>query len=213
MRFYPFTIPDFVKSIMPNLVWKINTQGKKEVFITFDDGPSPEVTPWVLEELEKIKAKATFFVVGENAESHVSIIEKIKANGHSLGNHTYNHLSGFSSSNEQYHKNINRCQKITKTNLFRPPYGRIKKSQIKEMAPNFEIIMWNQLSGDFDLALNRKKSLASLCSNARPGNIIVFHDSQKCFGNLKEILPSFLAFLDQEGFICSAIPHHEYLVS
>jgi peptidoglycan/xylan/chitin deacetylase (PgdA/CDA1 family) len=213
MRFYPFTIPDFAKLIMPSLVWRIDNQEKKEIYLTFDDGPNPEVTSWVLEELKKFDAKATFFVVGENAEKFPNVIAAIKGNGHVIGNHTYNHLSGYSSSNDDYIDNINKCQEITKTNLFRPPYGRIKKSQIKRIAPHFQIVMWNQLSGDFDPSLNRKKSLESLCANAKPGNLVVFHDSVKAFNNLKEILPSFLAFLAREGFICSAIPNHEYLVS
>lgn len=213
MQLYPFTIPEFARYLFPSLTWRFDNLSKKEIFITFDDGPDPEVTPWVLSELQKHNAKASFFVVGENAKQHQEVMHQICEEGHSVGNHTFNHVSGYASSTEAYLENVKLCQELTKTNLFRPPYGRIKRGQIAALKSQYQIVMWNQLSGDFDVKLDRKRSLESLCENAKEGNIIVFHDSQKSFDNLKALLPPFLAYLSKEGFICSAIPCHEPLDS
>lgn len=212
MQFYPFTIPEFARYLFPSLSWKMDNLSKKEIYLTFDDGPQSAVTPWVLKTLKEFNAKGTFFVVGENAEKHPQIMADIQEGGHSLGNHTHKHLSGYSSGLDTYLADILQCQKLTRTNLFRPPYGRIKNSQIRALKEHYQLIMWNQLSGDFDKRLNRKKSLASLCLNAKEGNIVVFHDSQKSFENLKEILPQFLEYLQKHEFICSPIPYNEYLV-
>jgi len=211
MQLYPFTIPNFASSLFPSLTWRINKPKGKQIFLTFDDGPQPEVTEWVLKTLEAYKAKASFFVVGENVLKYPQVFEKVKEEGHAIGNHTQHHISGYSAHLETYLADIAACQKNTQSNLFRPPYGRIRPSQTKALKGKYQIIMWNQLSGDFDKNLNRKKSLASLCKNAKAGNIVVFHDSMKSLDNLKEILPPFLAYLSQEGFICSALPSHEYL--
>ena len=203
MQFYPFTIPSFVNSLFPNLEWRIKNPVGRQIFLTFDDGPQPEVTQWVLKTLKEHNALGTFFMVGENIIKRPEIMQEVKAAGHAIGNHTHRHNSGYSSKLSDYIMEVKECQKYTQTNLFRPPYGRIRTNQIKALKDDYQIIMWNQLSGDFDQNLNRKKSLASLCKNAKPGNIVVFHDSMKAFENIKEILPPFLAYLQKEEFICS----------
>lgn len=212
MRFYPFTIPRFVNTLFPNLHWRIKYPSSKQIYLTFDDGPQPQVTQWVLKTLKEYNAKASFFMVGENIRKRPKLMEQVVMEGHAIGNHTQRHISGYASKLSDYLEDVKECQKYTRTTLFRPPYGRIRTSQIRALKDQFQIVMWNQLSGDFDPKLNREKSLASLCKNAKAGNIVVFHDSIKSFENIKEILPPFLAFLQQEEFICSPLPSDEYLV-
>lgn len=191
--------PYLVRKLYRSLVWRIPTVEKK-VYLTFDDGPIPDVTPWVLEMLEQYKAKATFFCIGENVEKHPTIYQQIINGGHAVGNHTFNHLKGWKTTNVNYYNNIEKCAGLVSSNLFRPPYGQIKKSQIKDLKSYYSIIMWDVLSYDFDQSISPGKCLSNVLRYTREGSIIVFHDSLKAQSNLKYTLPKLLEHLCLKGF-------------
>jgi peptidoglycan/xylan/chitin deacetylase (PgdA/CDA1 family) len=195
----------------PRYVWEIPNSEKK-VFLTFDDGPTPEITEWTLSQLKQYNAKATFFCIGNNIEQHPQLFHKVTAAGHAIGNHTFDHLKGWKTATENYLQNIKQCDNsirklhVENCKLFRPPYGRIKKSQAKPLLEaGYKIIMWDILSADFDQAINPEKCLENVLSNVRSGSIIVFHDSVKAFRNLEYALPKTLAFLKEKGFVCEVI--------
>ncbi|MDI1306818.1 MAG: polysaccharide deacetylase family protein [bacterium] len=201
-----------IKKLFSNYIWDLpNTRNK--VYLTFDDGPIPEITEWVLEELKKHKAKATFFCIGDNIEKHPEIFKKVINEGHAIGNHTFNHLNGWKTTTESYIENFIRCEKIIqkfvtnlKSKVFRPPYGKIKTTQAKEIRRlGYKIIMWDVLSADFDQKLSKEECLENVLSNIELGSIIVFHDSIKSFKNLEYVLPRTLAYLEKNDFICDII--------
>ncbi|KIA87840.1 polysaccharide deacetylase family protein [Flavobacterium sp. AED] len=201
-----------IKKLFSNYIWDLpNTRNK--VYLTFDDGPIPEITEWVLEELKKHKAKATFFCIGDNIEKHPEIFKKVINEGHAIGNHTFNHLNGWKTTTESYIENFIRCEKIIqkfvtnlKSKVFRPPYGKIKTTQAKEIRRlGYKIIMWDVLSADFDQKLSKEECLENVLSNIESGSIIVFHDSIKAFKNLEYVLPRTLAYLEKNDFICDII--------
>jgi len=201
----------FVKKIFPNYVWDIPNNENK-VFLTFDDGPIPEITEWTLEQLKKYDAKATFFCIGNNIEKYPEIFNNIITQGHALGNHTFNHLNGWKNSTEDYIENVKLCQsqisnpKSQILNLFRPPYGKIKPSQSRILRKlGYKIIMWDILSYDFDQTITPEKCLDNVLKNVVNGSIIVFHDNVKAEQNLKYALPKTLAFLKEKGFVCTKI--------
>ena len=210
----------FIKNIFPNYVWDIPNNENK-VFLTFDDGPIPEITEWTLEQLKKYDAKATFFCIGNNIEKHPEIFNNIITQGHAIGNHTFNHLNGWKNSTEDYIENVKLCQsQITNPkshpsdselaqqilNLFRPPYGKIKPSQSRILRKlGYKIIMWDILSYDFDQTITPEKCLDNVLKNIVNGSIIVFHDNVKAEQNLKYALPKTLAFLKEKGFLCAKI--------
>jgi peptidoglycan-N-acetylglucosamine deacetylase len=212
MKFYWIKTSRFIKSIFSNYIWDIPNNDNK-IYLTFDDGPTPEITKWVLQELEKYHAKATFFCIGNNIEKFPDIFSKILNEGHSIGNHTFNHLNGWETSTEEYLKNSIQCSVISnqaqncKPNtehykLFRPPYGKIKASQAKKLRQlGYKIIMWDVLSADFDTLISKEKCLENVLKNAKSGSIIVFHDSLKAFPNLEYTLPKTLKILKEKGFI------------
>ena len=211
MKFYSAKTPQIIKKIFSNYVWDIPNNENK-VYLTFDDGPTPEVTNWVLDELKKYNAKATFFCIGKNIETNPEIYENLILNGHSIGNHTFNHLNGWKSNDKKYIENTLICENLKsefcnlKSNLFRPPYGKIKPSQSKELRKlGYKIIMWNVLSADFDTEISPEKCLENVLKNVKSGSIIIFHDSQKAFKNLEYALPRTLEFLNKKGFICEEI--------
>lgn len=195
-----FRIPGIFPILFPRWKWRENKE-EKAVYLTFDDGPHPEITPWVIEKLALYKATATFFCVGENAEKYPDIIKLIEENGHKTGNHTQNHLKGWENADADYIDNVKKATAQLHGNLFRPPYGRIKLSQAKKLRnQGFEIVMWSLLSCDYDPKLNRAKSLKKLMAYSQNGSIVVFHDSEKAFENLKFLLPAYLEFLKNKGF-------------
>jgi peptidoglycan/xylan/chitin deacetylase (PgdA/CDA1 family) len=191
--------PFWLKWIYPTLIWH-KSRKEKTVFLSFDDGPIPDVTPFVLNTLKSFNAKATFFCIGENVVKHPEIYKQILADGHSVGNHTYNHLKGWDTKNEIYLDNITRCAKLVKSNLFRPPYGRAKKSQLSVLNTQYSIIMWDVLSGDFDTKISPQKCLQNVIDHTKNGSIIVFHDSIKAFPRLEYALPLALKQLASKGF-------------
>ncbi|WP_293301843.1 polysaccharide deacetylase family protein [Pedobacter sp. UBA4863] len=199
---YTVRPPFFLKWYYPNLIWNKATD-KKTVYLTFDDGPIPNVTDFVLNTLKSFNVKGTFFCIGDNINKHPQVFERIKKEGHAIGNHTYNHLKGWKTDNKTYMDNFWKCQELTETNLFRPPYGRIKKSQIsnlKSQTSNLEIIMWDVLSGDFDTKLSPEKCYQNVIKNVRNGTIIVFHDSLKAWDRLAYALPKTIEYLLAKGY-------------
>ncbi len=201
-----------IKNLFPNYTWDLpNIENK--VYLTFDDGPIPEITEWVLEELKNYNAKATFFCIGDNINKHPEIFKKVITEDHAIGNHTFNHLNGWKTTTSTYLENFKRCEKIIqqsginlKSKLFRPPYGKIKTTQAKEISKlGYKIIMWDVLSADFDQSLSKENCLENVLSNIESGSIIVFHDSIKAFKNLEYVLPRTLAYLKENNFICDVI--------
>lgn len=182
-----------------DLVWKIPTSDPV-LFLTFDDGPVPGVTPEVLLILKKYNAKATFFCIGENVEKHPGIYQEIIDNGHKTGNHTYNHLNGWKTKNPVYFRNVLKCTTKVDSLLFRPPYGKITRSQSAKLKRKFSIIMWDVLSGDFDPEITKEKCLKNVIQSAQPGSIIVFHDSIKAADKMLFALPKVLDYYSEKGF-------------
>jgi peptidoglycan/xylan/chitin deacetylase (PgdA/CDA1 family) len=224
MKPYWIKTNKFIKKIFPSYIWDIPNMENK-VYLTFDDGPTPEITEWVLEKLKKHQAKATFFCIGKNIKNHPAIFSKVIDEGHSIGNHTYNHLKGWNTSTAEYLDNITLCESeinnltcfasspslgsaICNLNspLFRPPYGKIKKLQSEKLRKlGYKIIMWDVLSADFDQTITPEKCLENVLQNVQSGSIIVFHDSVKAFKNLAYTLPRTLEILKQRGFIFEVI--------
>lgn len=194
--------PLLLKWYYPSLIWN-KTRAQRVIYFTFDDGPIPDVTDFVLKTLKSFNAKATFFCIGDNIQKHPDIFDRLKSEGHRIGNHTFNHLKGWKTEDQVYLQNFWQCQELTNTNLFRPPYGRIKKSQISSLRtefPELQIVMWDVLSGDFDLKLAPQKCYEQVIKHAENGSIIVFHDSLKAFDRLKYTLPRALQYFSEQGF-------------
>ncbi|MDF1676439.1 MAG: polysaccharide deacetylase family protein [Vicingaceae bacterium] len=189
----------FIKKYYSNFIWKIPTP-EKIIYLTFDDGPTPEITEWTLTTLKKFNAKATFFCIGNNVSKHPIIFNKIMREGHAVGNHTHHHLNGWHTNNETYLTNIKKCEEVVKSKLFRPPYGRIKKSQYELIKNDYQVIMWDVLSGDFDPKTSPEKCLNNVIHNTTEGSIVVFHDSMKATDNLKFTLPKVLAHFTEQGY-------------
>jgi len=194
--------PWLLKKLYPSLTWDIKP-GKPCIYLTFDDGPIPIVTPFVLNILQQFNAKATFFCIGDNVSKHPEIYAQLKNAGHSIGNHTYNHLKGWKTPAKTYLENTLKADELLHTNLFRPPYGRITRSQIKllkSVKPEINIIMWDVLTGDFDSNLSPEKCLQNVLKHTESGSIVVFHDSLKAFHRLEYVLPRAMEMWSGEGF-------------
>lgn len=181
-------------------------QTEKIIYLSFDDGPVPLATPFVLAQLKRYDARATFFCVGENAERNPLLLEAIVKSGHQLANHTYNHLNGWKTSSGEYLANIEKCRELIPTNLFRPPYGKLKLSQFKLIRKKYKIVLWDNVSYDFDPALSYDTCLSQLKKNVGPGSIVVFHDSLKSLATLKEVLPDILEYWQKAGYRFNIIP-------
>ncbi len=211
IMFYLVKVPWIVQKIYGNCVWKIPTK-EKIIYLTFDDGPHPEATPFVLEQLKNYNAKATFFCIGKNVKAHPGIYERIIEDGHAVGNHTYDHLNGWRTGNSEYLDNVYDAAKLIRTNLFRPPYGRIKRFQVKElMGAGYELktIMWTVLSGDFDTEIKGHECYHTVIKNAEAGSIVVFHDSEKALPRLSHALPLVLKYFSEKGYEFRSIDERE----
>lgn len=201
---YLVRTPSFVQRCLSSYTWR-GAKTDRVVYLTFDDGPIPEVTPWVLEQLAAYNAAATFFCVGENVARHPELHARLLAEGHSVGNHTYNHLNGWSSDIQDYLANVARCAEVVDSKLFRPPYGRLSPRKAQLLQREYRIVMWDVLSGDFDPDLAPTDCLDNVLCNVQPGSIVVFHDSLKSERNLRYVLPRTLAALSARGYRFEAI--------
>jgi peptidoglycan-N-acetylglucosamine deacetylase len=190
--------PRFINRIFPSLIWSFPDEADG-VFLTFDDGPTQDVTLWVLDQLKKYDAKATFFCLGKNVEMNPEIFERIKSDGHTIGNHTYSHLKGWATPIAQYVQDVDFANGFLKSKIFRPPYGRIKPSQFKILRNRYKIIMWDVLSMDYSKRVSPRRVANNVIRNLHPGAIIVFHDSKKAERNLRYALPRVLEAISQKG--------------
>ena len=199
---YLVKTPWLLKKLYPQLIWDAD-KNSRTIYLTFDDGPIPIVTPFVLNILAQYQAKATFFCIGDNVTKHTDIFENLKSAGHATGNHTYNHLRGWDTADDVYLQNFIQADKLLNSQFFRPPYGRIKRSQIKllkQHQPNIKIIMWDVLSGDFDINLSPEKCLENVLKHTTAGSIVVFHDSLKAFDRLQYVLPKAMEEWSTQGY-------------
>jgi len=192
-------------SMIPGLTWRIPTS-EQVLYLTFDDGPIPVVTPWVLDTLAAYGAKATFFCVGQNALNNPEILDRIKREGHALGNHTMNHVNGWKTSVSDYMEEVNACDSYVPSSYFRPPYGKISPAQYRQLRSRYKIIYWDVLSRDYDVSVSGTSCAKRVLSKARKGSIIVFHDSVKAEERLRVALPATLQHFSELGYRFDALP-------
>lgn len=211
MTLTPIKTPLLAKKLFPNYVWDISTS-KKVIYLTFDDGPTPDITNWTLNVLKQYNAKATFFCIGNNIIKYSEIFQNILNHGHAIGNHTHNHIKGWKTSADDYLKNIAEAQeqislKSPKTiNLFRPPYGQITPKQGKKLIEfGYKIIMWDVLSFDWDKNVEKEVCLENVLTKTTEGSIIVFHDSVKASKNMQYALPKVLTYFSEKGYCFKAL--------
>lgn len=246
MKLVPAKTPGFIKALFPNFIWSVTTS-RKELYLTFDDGPTPEITVWVLDILKRYNAKATFFCIGSNIKKYPDVFEKIISEGHTIGNHTFNHLKGWKHKTKDYLKDVEKTQVLIHTKpqieataysnkqllsgvdvhqsssvldenskrkkngdlnlkLFRPPYGKLKPKQAKQLhKKGYNIVLWDVLSFDWDTSVSKEKCFENVLNSAENGSIIVFHDSVKASQNLKYSLPKVLEYYNSRGFIFKAL--------
>lgn len=219
-------MPRFIQRLYPERIWAFSRK-RNTIYLTFDDGPIPNVTSWVLEELKKYNAKATFFCIGNNIQKHPEVYKKIISEGHSVGNHTFNHLKGWKTDTLEYVANVEKAEaqmmrhesrirednlknssfsNNNKQSLFRPPYGRITSEQAKTLQKKgFKIVMWDIVSYDYDTRVSEDECLQNVLNNIKPGSVIVFHDSLKAEKNLRYVLPKVLEFISEKRMRCERI--------
>jgi len=201
--FYFTKTPFWLKMLYPSCLWNYPPSGaEKKIYLSFDDGPHAGATPFVLDELKKYNAKATFFCIGKNVAEETSLYKRILMEGHRVGNHTNNHLNGWKTENKIYIQNIEKARELIDSDLFRPPYGRATGFQIRNLKEklNYKIVMWDVLSGDFDPKVNGRQAAERVIQKSRPGSIVVFHDSAKALQILHAALPIVLAYFSDKGF-------------
>ena len=201
MRIKP---PGIIKKLFPSFIWNFPDE-KEGVFLTFDDGPRPEVTPWVLDMLDKYNAKATFFCIGKNVEMFPELFEAVKRRGHATGNHSYSHVKGWGMKTGDYIRDVDMASDMIKSNLFRPPYARIGTNQARVLSERYNHIMWSIISRDYNRNLSGDACARNVIPYLEPGAIIVFHDSIKCAPNLFEALPQVLEAIKEKGLVCKRI--------
>lgn len=192
-------VPEFIKRIWRTPIWRMDSN-QKAIYLTFDDGPNPDITPQVLDILDEFGVKANFFCVGENVEKHRDVFEETKRRGHKVGNHTFNHLKGFETSVETCVANVEKANELTKSKLFRPPHGRITLRQVNALKKDYKIIMWDFITYDFDVRVSPETILNEVKKRSRNGSIVVFHDSTKAAKNMLAVLPKAIQFWQDEGY-------------
>lgn len=198
--------PLIYRILFPETMWRIKRKRRKVVYLTFDDGPIPEVTPWVLDLLDRYDVKATFFLVGDNVRRNPALFEEIKSRGHSYGNHTMNHLQGFKTTLMRYMRNITEANELIDSPLFRPPHGLIRWSQARAIKDHYNIVMYDLVTRDYSKKMNGEQVLANVKRYARNGSIIVFHDSLRAEKNLRYALPRAIEWLKEQGYELLPIP-------
>ena len=191
--------------MFPSLIWEIDDPEKNGIFLTFDDGPTPGVTEWILSVLDKYEAKATFFVLGKNVEAYPDLYRRIVDAGHKIGNHTYSHQKGWRMSLERYIEDVDFANDLLLTELFRPPYARITPAQARALSQRYKIVMWDVLSRDYSRSLSPRACLKNVTKYLEPGAIVVFHDSEKALRNMRYALPRTLEKIRQAGLVCKTI--------
>jgi peptidoglycan/xylan/chitin deacetylase (PgdA/CDA1 family) len=207
--FYLTKTPALLKALYKSCVWNLSP-ARQSVYLTFDDGPHPQATPFILEQLRKYEAKGTFFCIGKNVIEHPQIYQQILEEGHHIGNHTHNHLNGWKTGTDKYIENILEARKYIHSSLFRPPYGRITPFQVKHLRkaiPDAQVIMWDVLSADFDTERSGEECVQNVVFKARAGSIIVFHDSTKAWDRLEYALPRVLAHFRKQQLSMEPIPY------
>lgn len=203
MHRYFIKTPWIAKKIFFNYIWSLPATGR-DIYLSFDDGPHPEITPWVLDLLAQYEAKASFFCIGNNVALYPEVYKRIINEGHAVGNHTYHHLNGWKTSEAAYISDVKQAAQLIDSKLFRPPYGKIRSLQAKNLlnvlGADTRIVMWDVLSGDFDRAFTSQQCYENVIRNIAPGSIVVFHDSEKAFPHLKIVLPRVLEFLKEANY-------------
>jgi len=192
-------VPDFVRWFYQGVIWRKQPH-EKALYLTFDDGPVPEVTPWVLDKLDELEVKATFFCVGDNVNKYPELYREILLKGHSVGNHTFHHLNGFKVEHEQYLNDVEQASQLIDSRLFRPPYGKLTRREKKILEQKFQIVLWDVISYDYDRNLSPSQVLENVKQNSRNGSVILFHDSVKAKNNMLSVLPDAINFLLAKGF-------------
>lgn len=204
---YIIKTPKLIRKLFPNYLWN-KSRKKPFVYFTFDDGPIPEVTPWVLDTLKAYDMHGTFFCVGDNVRKHGKIYNRLISEGHSVGNHSYSHKSGWSTDAENYLDDVELCGSFVQSDLYRPPYGRLKPQQAEAIRHQYQIVMWDVLSGDFDQNITAEQCYQNVIQNLKPGSIVVFHDNVKSFDTLKEVLPRVMKYCQSRGLSSKAIKYN-----
>lgn len=203
MPFFPVKTPKFIQRLFPNYLWK-KASLSKTIYLTFDDGPTPEITQWTLDTLKHYNAKATFFCIGDNVKKHPTIFDNLVKEGHTIGNHTFNHLKGWNTNTEDYINNTEKAQEVINPkhkHLFRPPFGKIKSRQAKLLInKGYKIVMWSVLSYDWEVSVSQEKCLKNVLKNTSSGSIVVFHDSVKASKNMQYALPKMLDHFSKKGY-------------
>ena len=203
---YPIKTPNFIKLFFPNLLWHFPATSPPCLYLTFDDGPIPEVTEWVLMQLKEYEAKATFFCIGHNVVKHPNVYDRILSEGHRVGNHTYNHLNGWKHKTDEYLENVKKCAQVVDSKLFRPPYGRLRNSQSRQLLKEqYRPVMWDVIAGDFDRTIDGERCWQNILRYSKNGAIIVLHDSKKAWPRLKYLLPRLLEHYSKLGYIFQSI--------
>lgn len=192
-------VPEFIKRIWRTPIWRMDSN-QKAIYLTFDDGPNPDITPQVLDILDEFGVKANFFCVGENVQKYRDVFEETKRRGHKVGNHTFNHLKGFKTSAEEYVENVEKANELIESKLFRPPHGRITLRQVNALKKDYKIIMWDFITYDFDARVSPETILNEVKKRSRNGSIVVFHDSTKVAKNMLAVLPKAIQFWQDEGY-------------
>ena len=192
-------VPGFVRNLFPKALWRMNPD-EKAVYLTFDDGPIPVVTPWVVDLLGHYGIKATFFMVGDNVRKYLQEFKQVIDAGHSVGNHTFNHLKGLFTDTREYIENVEKADALIHSNLFRPPHGMLRRSQYKELSKRYQFVMWDLVTRDYSKRMNGEEVLANVKKYVRNGSIITFHDSLRSEENLKYALPRAIEWLLEQGY-------------
>jgi len=203
-RLYPYVFPKLGRWFYPKATF--TGPDKNAIYLTFDDGPTPEITDWVMSQLEKYNGLGTFFLIGDKANRNPACLQKVLDSNHQVGHHTQHHVNGFKTSDADYLSEIESVPDSIKTTLFRPPFGRIKRSQYRRVIADYQVVLWDVLSGDFDLNATGKECGQAVIEHAKGGSIVVFHDSQKAFERLKIALPMVLDYFSKKGYSFKALP-------
>ncbi|MDD6889366.1 MAG: polysaccharide deacetylase family protein [Bacteroidales bacterium] len=198
--------PLLYRLLFPEAIWRIKHRNRKTAYLTFDDGPIPEVTPWVLDTLDRYEVKATFFFVGDNVKKHPHLYEEVKRRGHSYGNHTMHHLQGFKTTRLRYMRDITEADNLIDSPLFRPPHGLMRWAQAKAIKTHYNIVMYDLVTRDYNRKMPPERVLGNVKRFARNGSIIVFHDSLKAERNMKVVLPQAIEWLRSEGYELLPLP-------